>query len=171
MSSSESGFHKTKFVATQVANPVPTAIATTASDSGPKSSWYAVNCLVPQRRFEEATREIRLAQESDPLSPVIQTSLGLVHYFAGELVEAVSELKKTLDGDPGFAMAHFFLGQTYLQMSRAEDALAALGHASRLSPTSAEFRAGLGHAYAEAGESERARQILGDATTGTSRLP
>ena len=122
--------------------------------------WYAINCLVPQGRFDEATREIRLAQESDPLSPVIQTSLGLVHYFAGNLVEAVTELKKTLDADASFAMAHFFLGQTYLQMSRAEDALAALGNASRLSPASAEFRAGLGHAYAEAGETERARQIL-----------
>jgi serine/threonine-protein kinase len=124
--------------------------------------WYAINCLVPQGRFDEARREIRLAQESDPLSPVIQTSLGLVHYFAGNLVEAVTELKKTLDADASFAMAHFFLGQTYLQMSRAEDALAALGHASRLSPTSAEFRAGLGHAYAEAGETERARQILAE---------
>ncbi len=81
--------------------------------------WYAINCLVPQGRFDEATREIRLAQESDPLSPVIQTSLGLVHYFAGNLVEAVTELKKTLDADASFAMAHFFLGQTYLQMSRA----------------------------------------------------
>jgi len=124
--------------------------------------WYAINCLVPQGRFDEATREIRLAQESDPLSPVIQTSLGLVHYFAGNLVEAVTELKKTLDADSGFAMAHFFLGQTYLQMSRPEDALAALGNASRLSPSSAEFRAGLGHAYAEAGETELARQILAE---------
>ena len=41
-------------------------------------------------------------------------------------------------------MAHFFLGQTYLQMERADDALAALGNASRLSPASAEFRAGPG---------------------------
>jgi tetratricopeptide (TPR) repeat protein len=124
--------------------------------------WYAVNCLAPRGRFTAATEEIRLAQESDPLSPVIQTSLGLVHYFAGNLVEAVTELKKTLDADSGFAMAHFFLGQTYLQMSRPEDALAALGNASRLSPSSAEFRAGLGHAYAEAGETELARQILAE---------
>ncbi|HEX2800307.1 MAG TPA: protein kinase, partial [Thermoanaerobaculia bacterium] len=103
--------------------------------------WYAMNCLVPMRRFEEATREIRLAQESDPLSPAIQTSLGLVHYFAGRLVEAAAALKKTLETDGGFAMAHFFLGQTYMRMERAEDALAALGNASRLSPASAEFRA------------------------------
>jgi serine/threonine protein kinase/tetratricopeptide (TPR) repeat protein len=124
--------------------------------------WYAMNCLVPQRRFEEATREIRLAQETDPLSPVIQTSLGLVHYFAGRLVEAAAEIKKTLDADGSFAMAHFFLGQTYLQMQRADDALAALGNASRLSPSSAEFRAGLGNACALAGQTERARRILGE---------
>jgi len=122
--------------------------------------WYAMNCLVPMRRFEEATREIRLAQESDPLSPAIQASLGLVHYFAGRLVEAAAALKKTLEADPGFAMAHFFLGQTYLQMERADDALAALGNASRLSPASAEFRAGLGSACALAGQADRARRIL-----------
>jgi tetratricopeptide (TPR) repeat protein len=112
------------------------------------------------RRFEEAEREIRLAQESDPLSPAIQASLGLVHCYAGNLVEAVAELEKTLDTDSSFAMAHFFLGQTYLQMFQADNALAALGHASRLSPGSAEFRAGLGHAWAEAGDRDRAGQIL-----------
>ena len=122
--------------------------------------WYATNCLVPMRRFEEATREVRLAQESDPLSPAIQASLGLVHYFAGCLVEAAAALEKTLETDAGFAMAHFFLGQTYMQMGRADDALAALGNASRLSPASSEFRAGLGNACALAGQTDRARRIL-----------
>ena len=122
--------------------------------------WYAMNCLVPMRRFEEATREIRFAQECDPLSPAIQASLGLVHYFAGRLVEAAAALEKTLETDGGFAMAHFFLGQTYLRMERADDALAALGNASRLSPASAEFRAGLGNACALAGQTDRARRIL-----------
>jgi serine/threonine protein kinase/tetratricopeptide (TPR) repeat protein len=124
--------------------------------------WYAMNCLVPLGRFEEATREIRLAQESDPLSPAIQTSLGLVHCFAGRLDEAVAEIQKTLDADASFAMAHFFLGQTYLRMQRAKDAIAALGQASRLSPSSAEFRAGLGNACALAGQVEQARRILAE---------
>ena len=124
--------------------------------------WYAMNYLVPLGRFEEATREIQLAQERDPLSPAIQASLGLVHYFAGRLEEAAAALKKTLDTDASFAMAHFFLGQTYLQMQRAKDALAALGNATRLSPASAEFRAGLGNACALAGQTDRARRILGE---------
>ena len=119
-----------------------------------------MNCLVPLRRFEEAAREIHLAQEQDPLSPAIQASLGLVHYFAGRLVEAATALKKTLETDGSFAMAHFFLGQTYLRMERADDALAAIGNAGRLSPASAEFRAGLGSACALAGQTDRARRIL-----------
>jgi serine/threonine protein kinase/tetratricopeptide (TPR) repeat protein len=122
--------------------------------------WYAMNCLVPMRRFEHATREIRLAQEYDPLSPAIQASLGLVHYFAGHLEEAAAALEKTLENDIGFAMAHFFLGQTYLRMERPADALSSLGNASRLSPASAEFRAGLGYACARAGREDRARRIL-----------
>ena len=122
--------------------------------------WYAMNCLVPMRRFEEATREIRVAQERDPLSPAIQASLGLVHYYAGRLGDAASALEKTLETDAGFAMAHFFLGQTYMRMERSDDALAALGNASRLSPSSAEFRAGLGNACALASHRDRARLIL-----------
>jgi serine/threonine-protein kinase len=122
--------------------------------------WYATNCLVPLRRFEEAAREIRLAEESDPLSPAIQTSLGLVYYFAGRFEEAAAAFRQTLETDAGFALAHFFLGQTYLGMEQADDALAALGNASRLSPASAEFRAGLGNACALAGQTDRARRIL-----------
>jgi cytochrome c-type biogenesis protein CcmH/NrfG len=75
-------------------------------------------------------------------------------------VEAAAALKATLEADPEFALAYFFLGQTYLRMERIDDALAALGNASRLVPGSAEFRAALGHAYALAGEADRARQIL-----------
>ncbi len=122
--------------------------------------WYAVNCLTPRGRFDEAVEELLLAQEYDPVSPAIQASLGLVHGFAGRLVEAATALKSTLEADPDFALAYFFLGQTYLRMERTDDALAALGNASRLFPGSAEFRAALGHAYALAGRADRARQIL-----------
>jgi serine/threonine protein kinase/tetratricopeptide (TPR) repeat protein len=124
--------------------------------------WYAMNFLVPMRRFEEAASEIRLAQDSDPLSPAIQASLGLVHYFAGRLDEAAAQLRSTVETDGGFAMGHFFLGQAYLQMGRTEDAIAAIGQASRLSPASPEFRAGLGYACARAGQADRARQALED---------
>jgi eukaryotic-like serine/threonine-protein kinase len=122
--------------------------------------WYATNVLAPMRRFEEATAEIRLAQESDPLSPAIQASLGLVHCFAGRPADAAAELESTLETDAGFAMGHFFLGQAYLQMGRTDDAIAAIGRASRLSPSSVEFRAGLGNACARAGQPVRARQTL-----------
>jgi serine/threonine-protein kinase len=122
--------------------------------------WYAVNCLAPRGRFDEAIEELELAREHDPDSPAIRASLGLVHGVAGRPVEAATELKATLEADADFALAYYFLGQTYLRMERLEDALAALGNASRLAPGSVEFRAGLGHAYALAGKSDRARQLL-----------
>jgi predicted Zn-dependent protease len=45
-------------------------------------------------------------------------------------------------------------------MERPDDAIAAIGNASRLSPASAEFRAGLGNACARAGQADRAREVL-----------
>jgi serine/threonine-protein kinase len=127
--------------------------------------WYAVNCLAPQGRFDEAIEELERAREHDPDSPAIRASLGLVHGVAGRPVEAGTELKGTLEADADFALAYYFLGQTYLRMERLEDALAALGNASRLAPGSVEFRASLGHAYALAGKADRARQLLEELET------
>ena len=81
---------------------------------------------LPRPPADASTRrcsELLLAQEYDPVSPAIQASLGLVHGFAGRQVEAAAALKETLEADPDFAMAYFFLGQTYLRMERIDDAL------------------------------------------------
>nr|NIV15794.1 hypothetical protein [Fodinibius sp.] len=44
--------------------------------------WYAINYLTPQARFQEAIEEIQKALDLDPISLVINTTVGLVHYFS-----------------------------------------------------------------------------------------
>jgi serine/threonine-protein kinase len=131
--------------------------------------WYAVNYLTPLGRFAEAIREIRLAQALDPLSLVINASVGLVLSLAGEYDEAVSAFKETLEIDADFALAHFFLGRAYVRQSMYEEAIAALEGAVALAGDSAETRASLGHAYGASGRREEARAVLEDLVERSER--
>lgn len=122
--------------------------------------WYAINHLVPVGRFDEATEELRLALNLDPLAIAIKTSVGMKCYFAGQYDDAVRELSKTVDLDGSFGMARFFLGATYTEMSRYPEAFAELEAAIRLSGRSPEILAALGYLHGVSGDSNGARGIL-----------
>ena len=80
--------------------------------------WYAINYLVPLRRFEEAATVLRLAAAADPLSMAIRASAGIRSYFAHDFAEAERELRYCLDLDPGSPTARLFLGLTLAEVGR-----------------------------------------------------
>ena len=51
----------------------------------------------------------------NPLSVVIRTHLGLMFYQARRYDEAIAQLTQTLEMEPEFAAAHYFLGLAYEQ--------------------------------------------------------
>ena len=122
--------------------------------------WYATTCLIPLERFGEAEAELRRAQELDPLSPSVSTSLGLRSYYAREYDRAVAELSETIELNPEFALAHFFLGQTYLEEGNHPEAIRSLERAVDLSGGSAETVAALGYGYAVSHQKSEARARL-----------
>jgi eukaryotic-like serine/threonine-protein kinase len=75
--------------------------------------WFALDILAASKRFDEALAELRLAQEFDPLSPVIATNLGDTLVYARRYDEAILQYKRTLTLDPNFAYAHYALGWVY----------------------------------------------------------
>ena len=75
---------------------------------------YAVY-LMTVRRNEEAVAQAQRARELSPLSPVINTELGLALARAGRFDEAVDQLRKTLAMDPKFGRARQTLGLAYLE--------------------------------------------------------
>ena len=114
-------------------------------------------------RFDKALEEIRLAQELDPLSLIINTHHGWVHYFAGRYDEAIEQYKRTLEMEPNFAMARFLLGGTYLQQRHYDAAIASLQQAIELTRRgSTEMVAALGHAFGMAGRRDEAQAILAE---------
>jgi serine/threonine-protein kinase len=124
--------------------------------------WYGINHLVPQGRFDEATSALQRALELDPLALAIRTSLGMKSYFAGQYDQAVRELKKTIDFDSGFGIAHLFLGATYTEQARYSDALEELSIARRLVGQSPEVLAALAYLQGLAGDVTAARKALSE---------
>jgi eukaryotic-like serine/threonine-protein kinase len=119
--------------------------------------WYAINHLVPRGRFDEATAALQRALELDPLALAIRTSLGMKSYFAGQYDLAVHDLKKTIDFDAGFGIAHLFLGATFTEQGRYAEAFDELAIARKLVGHSPEVLAALAYLHGLSGDLGAAR--------------
>ncbi len=124
--------------------------------------WYATNCLVPQGRFDDARAELERAQALDPLSLAVRISVGLRDFYARDLAAAAGRLRETLQLDPDFGAAHYFLGHALIAMGRYDEAAATLRHAVTLQEGSPETVAALATAHALAYERASAEGILAD---------
>jgi serine/threonine-protein kinase len=122
--------------------------------------WRAMHLLAPLGRFDEARRCLEDARELDPLSPAILTSLAVLSFFQRDWDCALRELRDVLDLEPGFAAAHYFLGQTLLWRPGGGSAADELALAVSLSGRSAETLAGLAYAQAVSGDAGKARAVL-----------
>ncbi|HEU4597697.1 MAG TPA: protein kinase, partial [Pyrinomonadaceae bacterium] len=122
--------------------------------------WYA-SYLVQVGRSREALAEIRRAQELDPLSAIISANAGLYLYYARDYDAATEQLRKTLEVDEQFGVAHLYLGYVYLQQAgRADEAVAELQKAVKYMGEDPETLSALGHAYAVAGRRAEAVAVL-----------
>jgi serine/threonine-protein kinase len=94
--------------------------------------WYA-NFLTARGRFDEAEREMRRAQELEPLSLIASAALGWVFFHARRYADALRQLDATLALDSGFVLAHLWRGQVYELLGRPDSAAASLRRAVALS--------------------------------------
>jgi len=121
--------------------------------------WYG-EYLDHAGRSDEAIRELQRAQELDPLSPIINTSLGQAYYHARAYDRSIDQFRKTLDLDPDFYNAHLHLGLIFLQKQMHDEAIAEFQKASALSGDATNVVALLGAAYAQAGKRDDAEKVL-----------
>jgi eukaryotic-like serine/threonine-protein kinase len=85
--------------------------------------WYG-DYLANMGRSEQGLYETRKAKELDPLSLIINTSLGWQLYLARQSEAAVDQLHKVLEMDAKFAPARRLLEEVYAQMGKQKDAVA-----------------------------------------------
>jgi eukaryotic-like serine/threonine-protein kinase len=121
--------------------------------------WYALTLAATGHKQESIT-EIKLARDIDPRSLIINANVGWCYYLAGDPDHAIEAEKTTLRLDPGFVVAHGYLGQAYLQKKLYYQAIAEFRNTVSLSPSDMNRRAELANAYAQAGKTEQAREIL-----------
>ncbi len=83
--------------------------------------WYG-NLLTAAGRFEEAEREMRRAQQIEPLSLIASAALGWVHYYAGHHEQALEQFRLTLALDSDFELAYLWSGWALEALGRYDEA-------------------------------------------------
>ena len=123
--------------------------------------WYAITCLMPQRRLDEALLEIEEAQRLDPVSVSIARDAGVVLYCRREYERSKQQARRTLELDSNFDEGYWILGLNCEQLGEYEEAVAALQKGRALAHTPRSIGA-LGHAYALWGRRAEAEEALGE---------
>ena len=124
--------------------------------------WY----LALMGRLDEATAEMKRAQELDPLSLEITADLGLSFFFARRYDVAIEEFQKALDMDKNFIWARFFIGWADEQQGLIDKAITEYQRALDVE-NAMVIKAALGHAYAIGGREEEARAVLTESQEAT----
>lgn len=84
--------------------------------------WFG-EFLMAMGRFDEAIEQLDTAHELDPLSPTIGFGVGWVQYFLGNYRAAIRRYEKTLELDPDFILAPWFLGPALVQAGEYDRAI------------------------------------------------
>jgi TolB-like protein/Flp pilus assembly protein TadD len=109
-------------------------------------------------RWDKSDMEIHRAEALDPLSFRIYRDGGRIYYLGHRYDRSVEQLRKALELEPDFYLAHTWLGLAYAQMGRLPDAVAEAQKGAQLNG-SPLIRAFLGYTYAAAGKKSEARKI------------
>jgi TolB-like protein/DNA-binding winged helix-turn-helix (wHTH) protein/Flp pilus assembly protein TadD len=121
--------------------------------------FYSI-CLVSAGRQAEAVAEIKRAQELDPLSLIITSVHGWIHYQGREFDQAVYQFTKTLEMDPKYVPALLDLGATYTRNGEYNKAIAKFEEAKAVTGETGRILADLAQAYALSGRRSDALQIV-----------
>ena len=118
--------------------------------------------LAAMGRLSESLEKMRRAQELDPQSPDMNTSLASVLYFARKYDEAIRYCERALALEPNFVEAALWLGLSYEQKGMIEEAVAQFTKARNAGDDCIDPLELLGYVFASTGQRNRARKILAE---------
>jgi TolB-like protein len=120
--------------------------------------WIALP-LTAIGQFDRGILEGKRAIELDPLSLIINADLCWVYFNGRRYDEAEAQARKTLEMDPRFYVAHYYLGEAFQFKGKLADAIAEFQKAYDLNndPFSLAI---LGQAYARQGKTDEAQKVL-----------
>jgi serine/threonine protein kinase/Tfp pilus assembly protein PilF len=85
--------------------------------------WYATY-LTTMSRLPEALQQIKIAQQLDPLSPVINSNAAAFKIYDGQIDAGMADLKRLVEIEPNMPLAHQWLAFGYLRKKQYNDAIA-----------------------------------------------
>ena len=122
--------------------------------------WHAMS-LASSGRYQEAEAMVHKGMELEPLSPLIAHVWLMNTYFSRDYGKAIERAHESIAIYPNLFLLRFWLGLSYLQERRFEEAIEALEVAVTLSEGKLTWVVGsLGHAYAAAGNRAGAERLL-----------
>jgi serine/threonine protein kinase/tetratricopeptide (TPR) repeat protein len=116
--------------------------------------------LVSTGEFEEGIKEIKIAEQLDPLSLRAKTLTAWTCYQARLFDEALAKGREIIEFDKNYPQGHLQVGNVLPQMGRPEEGAAACRKAFELMPNSALVIYPLCSALGAAGEIREARKYL-----------
>jgi Tfp pilus assembly protein PilF len=121
--------------------------------------WYG-NVLLALDRVDEALRELETAHRADPLSLIIGSERAAALYHARRFAEAEDLLRRTIELDPRFPHARYWLGRTLVGRGDVAGALDEFRLAQELYGEPSELLGERGVALVGGGRLEEARANL-----------
>jgi len=119
------------------------------------------NMLLFQARLDEAEKELKLAQELDPLYPFNYVAMGMLSGVRGDHPKALEQCRKAVEIDPNYWPAYSFcLGWSYDRMGNHGEALKAYEKGVAVGSGLPFPIAALAAGYARSGNREQARKTL-----------
>jgi TolB-like protein/Tfp pilus assembly protein PilF len=122
--------------------------------------WYAVSCLVPTGRLDEALDDMLIAQSLDPVSSIVARDLALVHLYRRDLDAALDQCDHAIELNPHFSPAYWTLGLIQEQRGDFDESAAAFHRGIHLSPQTPRMQSALARTLALAGKRKEALEIV-----------
>jgi adenylate cyclase len=116
--------------------------------------------LIAKGDFEKAIEKIQQALSLDPLSLPLMCTLGDAYSFACRFDDALAQFDKIIDMEPNCRRAFEGRGMTHLAMGEPKEAIKDLEHYQKLIGHPLKGLSGLGHAYATAGQNDKAKECV-----------
>jgi serine/threonine-protein kinase len=122
--------------------------------------WYAMSCLSPLGRLDEALDEMIVAQALDPVSSIVARDLAVIHFYRRDFETALEQCDHTIELNPHFAPAYWILGVIQEQRKDFDESAAAFQRAVYLSPQTPRMHGALGRTFALSGRKKQALDVL-----------
>jgi serine/threonine-protein kinase len=122
--------------------------------------WYAMSCLVPLARLDEALEQMLLAQSLDPVSSIIARDVAVIYTYRRDFEAALEQCDQTIELNPHFAPAYLTLGLIQEQRKDFDESAAAFQRAADLSPNTPRMHGALARTLALSGKTDQALAAL-----------